>query len=144
LTKSSTSLPLAGVAAVSDEVDRTKEDASASERSSCSVVACRRRIRRNCGVKRSSHLLAESNTTKVSCTPGRPLSAHAEALPISLLMTLPVQTRPLSPIVVCIARLGEPGSVLISMAHERRRGQKAGDANALAIVSFASPTSAWL
>jgi hypothetical protein len=75
-------------------------------------------------VKRSSRLLAEFDTTKVSCTPGRPLSAHAEALPISLLMTLPVQTRPLSPIVVCIARLGEPGSDLISLLREMRQDQK--------------------
>ena len=46
-TTSSTSFPLAGVAAGSDEVDRAILEDSASEWSSCAVAACRRRIMRN-------------------------------------------------------------------------------------------------
>lgn len=51
LTKSSTSRPVTTAFSESD-ADPTNADARASERSSCAVVACRRRMSRNWGVNR--------------------------------------------------------------------------------------------
>lgn len=77
--------------------------------------------------------------------PGRLPSARVVAPPTWLLMSLPHRRYPLSLSVVCIARPEVRDSDLMS-PHKSDRDQCANalQANALAIVSLASPSSTWL
>jgi hypothetical protein len=86
---------------------------------------------------------AMRTVAQCSGAPGRLLSVHVVARSTWLLMLSRRRRHPWSLNVVYIVHLEERDSDLVS-AHEIDKEPKVLDANALAIVSFASPSSAWL
>jgi hypothetical protein len=103
--KSSTSFPVIRADGPSDEEERTKDDARASDKSSCAIVACLKRNCKNDGVYlyKPNSLIEKSIRRRVtSYVPVAAPSPPVLAWPIVLAEIWPHQTLLSSQILTCI------------------------------------------